>query len=590
MNKTKFSLTIVLLMAFVGSIFAQQPLQHEKRWYVAPDSTFYINWELPVYLRLATSPEASAPTHLLTSKTSPQYSNPMYLEKGYNTIRSPWRIDPKTRKLILPKTDVVFDIYADADAPVTRVYFKEAPRYFKGGKIYYGKGLLTSLKAKDALSGVEKTYISVNGENFKEFTKDIELDKEGEYSVKYYSADNVGNAEKVKENKIIVDVTAPTSKLSLKGDFKGNKISARTKIILTSTDDLSGVKATYYSIDGQKPRVYTGPISTAPLLDGEHSFIFYAIDNVKNNNAGDQNMDNPLEGALKKGLIVDRKAPITSIKINGDYYKGKYEYISERSKVELSATDKPSGVLEIKYGVDRTVKNTYSNTFSLPNKKGLHTVNYNATDELTNVARTKTQFYYMDNVAPTTGITYKYPKFFNRDTLFINNKTDIKLFAGDYESGVAKIEYSVDGGAYKTYDKEFNIANEGFHTIKFRSTDRVNNVEKEKTSSCLVDNNAPNIFVNFSIESIAEQTKDGKKYDTYPSYARLYVAATDRFSGTEKIYYTINGGTKRLYISAADIAQRKLLSKDGFYTVKISAVDKLGNTSDKEIKFFVRNK
>ncbi len=588
MNRTKFNLTVLFLTFFAASMFAQQPLQHEKRWYVAPDSTFYINWELPIYLRLATSPDPNAPTHLLQSKTSPQYSNPMYFEKGYNTIRSPWRIDPKTRQVILPKTDVVFDIYADADAPVTRATYKEAPRFYKGGTLYYGKGLVVSLKSKDALSGVEKTYYSVNGENFKEYTKNFELDKEGEYSVKYYAADNVGNAEKVKEDKFVVDVTAPKSTLELSGDFKGNKISPRTKIILSSTDDLSGVKHTYYSIDGQPAKIYTKPISAAFLSDGEHSFIFYAIDNVNNNNMDDNNLDNTL--TLKKNLISDSKAPETSIKINGDYYKGKYEYVSERSKVELSATDKPSGVLAIQYGIDRTINTTYSEPFALPNKKGIHTVNYNALDELNNTAKVKTHFYYMDNVAPTTGITYKYPQFFNRDTLFINKNTKIKLFAGDYESGVQKIEYSIDGGNFQTYDKEFNIPSEGYHTIKFRSTDRVNNVENEKTSNCLVDNNAPNIYVNFSIESIGTDTKDGQKYNIYPTYTQLYIGATDRYSGTEKIYYSINGGPKQLYISARDIAQRKLIAKEGFYTITVTAVDKLGNESKKEVKFFIKRK
>ncbi len=589
MVKTKFNLTVLFLSIFSTALFAQQPLQHEKRWYEAPDSTFYINWELPVYLRLATSPDANAQTHLLTSKTSPKYSNPMYLEKGYNTIRSPWRIDPKTRKLILPKTDVVFDVYADANAPVTRASYKEAPRHFKDGTLYYGKGLIASLKSKDALSGVEKTYYSINGEAFKDYTKEFDLDNEGNYSVKYYAADNVGNAEKVREDKFVVDKTAPKTTLTMKGDFKDNLISKRAFITLKSTDELSGVKNTYYSIDGGKPKIYTRPISAGPLFDGAHSFVYYAVDNVNNNNAGDNNVD-PLKDAFKKNFIADSKAPETAIKINGDYYKGKYEYVSERSKAELSATDKPAGVLEIKYGVDKNVNSTYSAPFVIPNKKGIHTINYTATDVLMNKAKVKTQFYYMDNVNPTTGITYKVPQFFNRDTLFINKNTKIKLFAGDYESGVAKIEYSVDGAAFKNYDKEFTIPGEGYHSIKFRSTDRVNNVETEKTSNCLVDNNAPNIYVNFSIESIGSDVKDGQKYSIYPTYTQMYIGATDKYSGTEKIYYSINGGTKQLYVSARDISQRKLISKEGFYSIKVTAVDKLGNESSKDVKFFINKK
>jgi phosphosulfolactate synthase (CoM biosynthesis protein A) len=196
----------------------------------------------------------------------------------------------------------------------------------------------------------------------------------------------------------------------------------------------------------------------------------------------------------------------------------------------------------------------------------------------------------MDNVAPKTGITFKSPQFFNRDTLFINKETKIKLFAGDYESGVQKTEYSIDGGAFQNYTEEINVLAEGFHTIKFRSTDMVNNIETEKTSTCLVDNNAPDIFVNFSIQATGQNQKDGKNYDVYPSYTQLYVAATDRYSGTEKIYFQINNGAKQLYVSAREIAQKGLLSKEGFYSVKLTAVDKLGNENEKVIEFFISGK
>jgi hypothetical protein len=540
-------------------------------------------------LRIATSPDANAPSHLLTSKTSPQYSNPMYFEKGYNTIKSPWRIDPKTRQLIMPKTDVVFDLYADADAPVTNSSYLEATKYTKTGVTYYGKGLILSLKSKDALSGVEKTYVSLNGEAFKEFTKDIEINDAKEYSVKFYAVDNVGNAAATVENKFVVDAQAPTTKMEVTGDFKGVILSPRAKIILTSTDELSGVKQTFYSIDGGKPQVYVSPISVQPLLDGQHSFIFYSIDNVDNNNAGDENVEHSF--STGKDFTNDAVAPSTFIKINGDYFKGTtYEFVSPRSLVEVSATDAIAGVMEIRYGVDQTLNTVYTAPFSLPNAKGAHTVNYNAKDDVQNVAATKSKFYFMDNVAPKTGITFKSPQFFNRDTLFINKETKIKLFAGDYESGVQKTEYSIDGGAFQNYTEEINVLAEGFHTIKFRSTDMVNNIETEKTSTCLVDNNAPDIFVNFSIQATGQNQKDGKNYDVYPSYTQLYVAATDRYSGTEKIYFQINNGAKQLYVSAREIAQKGLLSKEGFYSVKLTAVDKLGNENEKVIEFFISGK
>jgi len=57
-------------------------------------------------------------------------------------------------------------------------------------------------------------------------------------------------------------------------------------------------------------------------------------------------------------------------------------------------------------------------------------------------------------------------KFFAMDTLFINNTTNISLFAKDYESGVQKIEYAIDGGGFKEYSV-FTIPDEGLHKITF---------------------------------------------------------------------------------------------------------------------------
>ncbi len=586
-QKLYLLLSLVILTSF--SVLSQEQLKHEQRWHIASDSTFYINWHLPAYLRISTSPEPGAKSHLLYSKSSPQFSNPMYLEKGYNTIRSPWRIDPKTREIILPKQDVVFDVFADADAPVTKANFNKAAKYIRNGVTYYGKGLIISLNSKDALSGVEKVYYSLNGEQFKEYSTEFEVEQEKEYSLKFYAADNVGNAEITNEIKFYLDASAPKVNVSIEGNFVNKIASGSSKVVISTEDGLSGVKQTFYSLNGGKPQLYTQPIPTSTLTDQRPVFLVYSIDNVSNNSAGDKEGENPLEGAIQFEFTNDKEGPVTAIKVIGDYAKGKFEYVSPRSKIEVSAKDEFSAVASIKYGINSSATNLYATPFNLPDKKGSVTVSYMATDAVDQSSAVKSKFYYMDNTAPTSGITYRLPQFFNRDTLFVNKSTKIKLFSGDYEAGISKIEYSVDGAAYQTYTDEFTIANEeGYHTIKFRGTDLVNNVEIEKSSFCLVDNNAPDIFVNFSIQSTGKEVKDGKTFPVYPSYTQLYVAATDRYSGAEKIYYSINGGIQSLYISAKDIADKKLLSKAGFYAVKIKAVDKLGNESEETVEFFIK--
>ena len=43
------------------------------------------------------------------------------------------------------------------------------------------------------------------------------MDKEGTFELYYYSSDNVGNSEKIKNKKFVVDLTSPSSNHSIKG-------------------------------------------------------------------------------------------------------------------------------------------------------------------------------------------------------------------------------------------------------------------------------------------------------------------------------------------------------------------------------------
>jgi hypothetical protein len=63
----------------------------------------------------------------------------------------------------------------------------------------------------------------------------------------------------------------------------------------------------------------------------------------------------------------------------------------------------------------------------------------------------------------------------------------VKLTASDPEvkgvkSGVAKIEYQIDGGSWTTYSAAFKVTTDSAnHVVKYRATDKVGNVEAEKT-------------------------------------------------------------------------------------------------------------
>ncbi|MEH7336043.1 hypothetical protein V7161_25790, partial [Neobacillus drentensis] len=62
------------------------------------------------------------------------------------------------------------------------------------------------------------------------------------HTVTFYSVDNAGNIEEKHTVEVKVDKTAPTTVSNLEDKWYTDAINVE----LTATDDLSGVKATYY--------------------------------------------------------------------------------------------------------------------------------------------------------------------------------------------------------------------------------------------------------------------------------------------------------------------------------------------------------
>jgi len=586
---TVFSLLTLLILSVSTNISAQNEPNKpsfEKRVY-QNDGNIYVQKELPLYLKFSTEPDGE--NYDLKSKSTSEYADPMYLDtEGINYIRSRWAVDQETKKTIYPKKEIMYEIYADGIAPNSSSKFLNAPAYNNGSVQFYGKGLSVELSSKDWVSGVENIHYSVDKGAYQTYKNSIEFSGDQAHTLYYFGSDNVGNAEKTNKKIFTVDVSPPNSSDKLVGIVhQSNIIAPSTKFELSSSDALSGVRKISYKYDSRNENTYPGyPVSVSYLSDGEHTIYYHAIDKVKN----DENMK-----SFK--FYLDKIAPEISVTIQGDQHqRGNRMYVSSRTKVNLTATDNKAGVESIRYKINNSNYTNFSSPFPIPDKGGTHNINYYAVDNVKNQTAAKSvasalgnKQIYMDNRAPTTGINYGNPKFFDRDTLFINSKTNISLSPRDNASGIQKTEYALDGGSYTSYSSAFQISNEGYHTIKFKATDKVNNEEQEKESNVFVDNTPPVIYHNFSIKPIGTKKKKGEVVNIYPNYSRLYLGATDVHCGTEEITYSLNGSEFQKYSSpqTLDISEVRRFGKNKFYTAVVRAVDKLGNQSEETIYFYI---
>lgn len=577
----KILLLFICIVVF-QPVFSQTPIEHNMKYYVGEDGKLYWNRYLPFYLTI--SPTIGSEGILLKSKITEEYTNPAYWDsEGVHYVRHDFAVSQETKKIIVPNIEIKFEVYADGINPVTTSEFLTAQKTTQNKVVYYGPNLEVAIKSTDNLSGVEKTYYSINKENWIEYNNNLKFATEGTFNLQYYSSDNVGNAEVYNSKDFVIDLTPPSTYYTIVGiSIPDNVLSMGTLVTLASEDKLSGVTKIYYKIDDKADVLYTGgnlPIST--LSNGEHKLTYWSVDNVGNK-----------ETAQIFDFYLDKLAPILTSDVLGDrYIVNDQVYFSGRTKMKLTAVDNKSGIKDVLYSIDGSDFESYDNPFYLPSVLGIHVVRYYAIDNVENNTSSKTSVnyrldnykynvnkIYVDLIGPTLDFNYVGDYFKARDTTFINSKTKIKMTAVDAESGIQYLSYSLDGVLEETkYTEPFSIDGQGFHTLEYFGYDNVNNRNKDDLFF-VVDNEAPELKYNFSIEPIG--TENG--IDKYPSYVILYLAATDQKVGTKEIYYSLNGATELKFSKMIEGFKPKTE-----YKIKVRTVDKLNNEQTNEIKFMI---
>ena len=565
--------SLFFITCFCLNLFAQEELNHEKKIY-KNEGKVYVNKALPLYLSISTSPDGSN-GEVLDGK-DPKYSSPMYLDsEGYNTIRTPWKVDPETKKVVYPKEEVIFELYADSKPPATKISYGEVKQAEIDQKIALTATDIT-LTATDETSGTAAIFYSLDGASFQKYTGPIPIKEEKAYALKYYAVDNVGNVEVQKNVSLQVDNTAPVTSLNVEGDLSENVVSTRSSINLEATDNISGVAKIFYTIDEGRTFAYSSPISIAGLNEGEHTITYFAVDAVDNN-----------EDKKIHTFYLDKSPPRVIDEIIGNTFiaNGK-EYYSGRTKLKLVAMDNKAGVKEILYSINGGEFKLYEAPFYLTEAGNLN-IEVLATDKVNNRVRS-TEFSdknnllnYVDLSGPSLSYNLAGPSFTLKDTVYISKETAISLRGTDKDSGFKEIDYQVDEGSVMTYSEPFNIESEGLHIITYNGYDNLSNSSTESIL-CIVDNSGPEVYNRFSIDSNKSKVIDGESVDVYPPHVLLFLSSTDGHAGLDKISYQVNGGSMQPYRSLIEN-----FKKDTLYKINVLVVDKLGNENQQEIRFYI---
>ncbi|MEN8134194.1 MAG: hypothetical protein ABFS18_01490 [Thermodesulfobacteriota bacterium] len=466
-------------------------------------------------------------------------------------------------------TSLMINFVLDRTAPVSAAE-TGTPQFSSDGTLYITGQTLISLTSSDngsVASGVADIAYRVDGaDSWIDYSAPFALEGliEGTNLLTYRATDSAGNQEADKTLEFVIDNSAPETTITI-GSLQavGSDgiiyVGGATEFSLSAIDSFSGIASTEYRLDNTTWLAYA-PFTLVGLSDGAHTIGYRSTDQLGN-----------VEAELTLAVMVDNAAPVTEISIGSPQTVGDGTlYVGGATEFTLSVIDTSSGVATTEYRLDNGNWLIYT-PFNLAGLlDGAHTIGYRSTDQLGNVESDLSLTVVVDNTAPITTITTGDPKYIGTDTtMYVVRETEFTLSATDVFSGVATTEYRIDSGSWTAY-APLNLAGlaDGGHTIGYRSTDNLGNVEDELSLAVIVDNTAP----------VTEITSDDPKHTAADGI--LYVggstvfslSAFDSFSGVATTEYRLDSGNWLAYtpFNLAGLA-------DSAHTIAFRSIDQLGN-------------
>lgn len=187
----KFLALAVILFILIAvspqSLHAQEQLEHSPRLHVDTQGQVFTRADQPAYFFVASS---SNPTELIPIPSPDQQAHPMHWDgHGSHFIA---HSDP------LENRSVRFRIMADGVPPLSGLTIQSGQLFSYNNFFYAKRGVQLSPTATDAMSGVGQVYASFNGQPYTAVMEPIVVSDTGEFTIRIYAVDNVGNVEEPK--------------------------------------------------------------------------------------------------------------------------------------------------------------------------------------------------------------------------------------------------------------------------------------------------------------------------------------------------------------------------------------------------------
>ncbi|MFZ3059701.1 MAG: FG-GAP-like repeat-containing protein [Candidatus Methanoperedens sp.] len=339
-------------------------------------------------------------------------------------------------------------------------------------RLWHNGTVTVTLTPSDTGSGLKETYYIVD-DGVPVMGTDITISGEGNHTIKYYSVDNAGNAEPLKETEVRIDNTSPVT-----SDDSDNKWYNKDVILnLNARDTLSGVEALYYSIGGSPGKSDSGTTTLPFSSEGVHIIDYYSVDNAGN-----------IESTKTAVVRIDKTNPITVDDADGEWH-------NSGVVVKLTASDNLAGPASTYYSVTSGTATWLESMFSwlktvtgqnttqqgenvAISDEGIFNVHYYSTDNAGNMEPEKVSgLVKIDRTPPVLAVSSPVSK-----TYLHSDIITFGFSAEDSLSGIRTTNSAIDGARQVTNGQSFSMLGLDFgaHEFTLTSGDNAGNTNSQK--------------------------------------------------------------------------------------------------------------
>jgi adhesin/invasin len=316
------------------------------------------------------------------------------------------------------------------------------------------------------------------------YTASWTLPADGSYVICAVATDAVGNTGTAATSSVVVDQTKPVVSLAAFGTVVGatTYVHGTPTLHANATDTTAGVASVDFSFAGTTSGSiahvtafpYDAAWDTAAVADGAYTVTAAAADRAGNADTS------------SRTVTVDNAPPAASLDDPGAYGHGTIP-------LSVTATDAGSGVDASATVVQSSPHGTGTwTTIAAPGSwtpaDGTYDLRAIVKDNVGNQTVTATRTILVDNTAPAISA--------DSDSAWHNSDVTVTLTASDGESGVASVEYKVDGAGSWTSGTSVAVPTslgDGAHTVTYRATNRAGVTSAQQTATVKLDATPPTV-------------------------------------------------------------------------------------------------